>query len=208
VYDISERSLRDYVTSQLQARALAEGGLVLEEMQVGGGRIDVALLTPRRLKGFELKSDSDSLARLHVQIETYSYYFDHITIVTGPKWAGAVVTATPPFWGVLAIGDVAGSRRAAHYRWPSPNPKFSTGSLLDLLWRYELNALAKPLLARSVRGMRRKELVHQLTNEVHDTLVRPAAYAMLLARYQARRIASEERTARAKDEHAYSAPLG
>jgi hypothetical protein len=202
VNDISERCLRDYVTSQLQPRAVAEGGLVVEEMEVGEGRIDVALLTPRRLEGYELKSDRDSLARLHRQVGVYSNYFDQITVVTGPRWAGSVLTATPRFWGVLAVGDVAGSRRAAHYRWPAQNPKFDSGSLLDLLWRYELNDLAKPLLQGSVRRMRRTELVYRLMTEVSDAVVRPAAYAMLLARYAARQVAREERIARATHEQA------
>jgi hypothetical protein len=183
----SERALRDTLRRRLQARATAEGGLLIEEMEVGAGRIDLALLTPARLVGYELKSDADSLARLSLQIDIYSLYFDEVTLVTGPRWVGNALMATPRFWGVTAVCETAGAVQVRRFRQAQRNPKANTAHILELLWRYELDEVAKQALPGvSVRRTKRLLLTMLLQNEVTDLALRQAVYKALLQRYSAK----------------------
>ncbi|EHD19592.1 MULTISPECIES: sce7726 family protein [Brenneria] len=48
-------------------------------------RLDLAVLTNKRIVAYEIKSDADSLYRLSGQLEKYRQYFDKIIVVTTPK---------------------------------------------------------------------------------------------------------------------------
>lgn len=48
-------------------------------------RVDLALLTDKKIIAYEIKSDADSLYRLSGQLEKYHQYFDKTVVVTTPK---------------------------------------------------------------------------------------------------------------------------
>ena len=60
--------------------------LILEELGICRGtvRVDMAVVTGM-LKGFEIKSDQDTLKRLPAQASAYNKVFDTLTIVAGTR---------------------------------------------------------------------------------------------------------------------------
>ncbi|WGO83618.1 sce7726 family protein [Arsenophonus apicola] len=48
-------------------------------------RVDLAILTDKKIIAYEIKSDADSLYRLSGQLEKYRQYFDKTIVVTTPK---------------------------------------------------------------------------------------------------------------------------
>lgn len=49
-------------------------------------RLDLAVLTNKKIVAYEIKSDADSLSRLSGQLEKYRQYVDKIIVITTPKY--------------------------------------------------------------------------------------------------------------------------
>src|SRR5258708_893703 len=103
-HPITEAELRHCVHSALTARAEAQGARVFQELQIehGAARVDLALVSDR-LEAFELKSDLDTLGRLHNQIHAYNRFFDRITLVTGPVFSEVARSILPGWWGIATV---------------------------------------------------------------------------------------------------------
>jgi len=154
---ITEAELRQTVRERLEKRA-ARGGRVQEELTIeqGGARADLALCG-NLLEAYELKSDSDSFARLHNQIHAYNRVFDRITLVITEKHEAAALAIAPYWWGIwcaarLKSGNVIidQRRRAQAHQHQDPY------SLASLLWRDEAAALLNdaglgPIPSRTTR---------------------------------------------------------
>lgn len=119
----------------------------------GEARVDIAVVNGR-LHGFEIKSDSDTLARLPAQIEAYNRVFDRVTLVVGRKHIDSVMVFIPDWWGIKIA--TLGVRKAVHFtdlRPSSQNPGIDGASLAALLWRDEALAV---LSARQMKGIKSK----------------------------------------------------
>src|SRR5437879_5511788 len=66
----------------------------------GACRADVAVVNGR-LIGYEIKSNSDSLARLKNQVLAYNKIFDNVTIIVGKRHRQAVREFIPSWWGII-----------------------------------------------------------------------------------------------------------
>lgn len=101
-----------------------------------GSRIDVAVINGA-LHGYEIKSDSDNLYRLPMQIEDYSAVFDFVTLVCGKSLLSTAREIAPRWWGI----SVAELRESAVYldsiRAPKQNPRQKRAALARLLWKPE-----------------------------------------------------------------------
>lgn len=78
-------------------RALyADDSRIVEEMGVWSGsvRIELAVINGE-LHGFELKSERDTLARLHDQAELYNQVFDRMTLVAANRHYNNAVSKIP-----------------------------------------------------------------------------------------------------------------
>ncbi|MEZ9561507.1 sce7726 family protein [Vibrio splendidus] len=56
-----------------------------------------------KLHAFEIKSDVDSLTRLHGQIETYLAFFDKVTLVCSPKFTKKAIETLPDSVEILEL---------------------------------------------------------------------------------------------------------
>ncbi|KAA1188578.1 sce7726 family protein [Photorhabdus heterorhabditis] len=65
-------------------------------------RVDLAVANGK-LHAYEIKSDSDSLARLEGQISTYRLYFDKVTLVCAPKFTEKALSILPMDIEILEI---------------------------------------------------------------------------------------------------------
>lgn len=79
--------------------------IVVDELNIlrGAVRVDVAVITPGRLIGYEIKSDFDSLVRLQNQIAAYDQVFDRNYLVCGNKYAERALKMLPEHWGLTTL---------------------------------------------------------------------------------------------------------
>jgi hypothetical protein len=76
---------------------LIENHSIISEFSVdrNSRRADLVIAQDKRLIGFEIKSEADSLCRLSGQTEKYLDYFDKVIIVAAPKHISNIVERTP-----------------------------------------------------------------------------------------------------------------
>ena len=110
-------ALRRTVVRRAEERPMTR---VIEELGVlhGWNRIDIAILG-RKLHGYEIKSDRDTLDRLPQQVASYNQVFDLVTLVVGWRHAAAAMREAPRWWGItLAESNSPGAVRLSTLRIP------------------------------------------------------------------------------------------
>lgn len=133
---------------------------VVDEFQIlrGEGRIDVALIDDT-LHGYEIKSASDSLARLPAQQAIYGKVFERITLVADERHVQEAVAMVPKHWGLIVVG-MKDSKPYADTIWTATrNYDLDKLALAQLLWRDEIFELMEYFdLASGLRSANRKTL--------------------------------------------------
>ena len=128
-----------------QKYALDRSAVILEEFGVCCGlhRADMTLVNGE-LKGYEIKSDYDSLRRLRSQAIGYAKVFDTLTLVLGSKHLREARQTVPRFWGLmLAKRDRSGQIVLADVRRERTNNQIDPNALAQLLWRPEALGLLR-----------------------------------------------------------------
>jgi len=110
--------------------------LILQEFGCNTARIDVAVVNGS-LHGFEIKSDSDSLARLDGQIEQYGRVFDFVTLICGRKLFSAARELVPKWWGLRMARVENGKVVLSEIRRPKQNKSQDKAALARMLWKDE-----------------------------------------------------------------------
>ena len=143
--------------------------LVVDELGLlnGGARVDIAVVNGT-VHGYELKSASDTLARLPKQIAAYCAVLDYVTLVVAANHANAALEVVPDWWGILiATMNTAGEVELKAQRSARENPSVDPKALARLLWRDEaLEELERRGLADGVRSKPRREVYAKLTATV------------------------------------------
>ncbi|SEQ55291.1 hypothetical protein SAMN02910369_02003 [Lachnospiraceae bacterium NE2001] len=131
---------------------------IIEEKVIKKSRADVLAIVESGILGFEIKSDSDSYARLGRQVKDYDKFCDKCYAVVGESHIH-VDEHIPDYWGIIVINkeNVIVERDAEEC------PKVKLQNQLDILWRNELlNIQLKeglPKLANSKRTDIYKRLI-------------------------------------------------
>jgi hypothetical protein len=113
--------------------------LIVDELGLCGGKVraDLAVVNGS-LKGFEIKSDQDTLKRLAVQASTYNKIFDTVTIIVAHRHLEEIESLVPAWWGiVLAERNGNGSVCLKLRRGEGSNKSLDPFALVQLLWRDE-----------------------------------------------------------------------
>jgi hypothetical protein len=113
--------------------------LILDELGVCCGRVraDMAVVNGE-LKGFEIKSDQDTLFRLRSQASLYCRVFDTVSIVVASKHLKEARKIVPDWWGVLIVeGNSKAKLRMRSYRRERKNPTPDPLAIAQLIWRDE-----------------------------------------------------------------------
>jgi hypothetical protein len=117
--------------------------LIVEELGLCRGtvRVDMAVVTGT-LKGFEIKSDQDTLKRLPTQATAYNKVFDTLTIVVGDRHVHRIADVVPAWWGILLFDDQSSDQpKLLCFRPEALNSDLDPFALVQLLWRDEALAL-------------------------------------------------------------------
>ena len=154
---------------------------VFDEKIIGKSRADFIAVTDSTITGYEIKSDLDSYARLKSQVREYNKFCDFCYAVVGKSHQKGIVKHIPEFWGILVISKEYGKTEVYEMRPPDMNPKDTTDNKLSILWKKEIQNIAKKnglpkyhdrnkkYLMRMLREMiPQKELMLALTNELFE----------------------------------------
>lgn len=141
--------------------------LFVDELGLRGQvRVDVAVVNGA-LSGFELKSASDTLRRLPLQVEVYSQVLDYATLVVADNHLEASARILPEWWGVVVARWCEGRVELERFREPVRNPAVDPMALAELLWREEALEILEELgLATGVRSKPRAVLWDRLVKAI------------------------------------------
>jgi hypothetical protein len=147
----------------IAARAASRGGLqrVVPELALcqAEARIDVAIVEPTRLVGWEIKTEVDGLRRLPHQEGVYSRVFDRVWIAAHAKHLPTAIDLVPSWWGVVRIEERRAECRLVQVRPSRLNRSVDLRALACLLWRDEvLGELASLGLTGGLERAPKREL--------------------------------------------------
>ena len=157
-----EADIRSSLIATLEIIHEAEAdAVIIEELGLchGAGRVDVAAINGL-LSGYEIKSSSDTLARLPRQVELYSRVMDTMSLVCAPCHVDAATELIPDWWGV----QIADAQRLMVERPAGLNPSREPVPVLQLLWRDELRTIATMCQLTGVSRDSRRTLMSKLAD--------------------------------------------
>lgn len=162
VMKMRDRDLRELVLNELYQKYQGdEDTRIVNEMGIenGASRVDVAVINGI-LHGYELKSESDNLKRLPRQVEYYNRLFERMTIVVDTKYINDVKNIVPSWWGIVTIKkNKNGLRQIRKGRKVSYQ---NEETLLNLLWKEDLNTLVDVLGYPKNFKLKRKHELYQI----------------------------------------------
>jgi len=164
-----------------------DGALILDEVGIccGSVRVDMAVVNGE-LKGFEIKSDRDTLHRLSAQCSGYGKVFDTLTIVVGSRHLDRAQVLIPQWCGILLAQDQGNNELNLHrVRRDEMNSDIDPSALVQLLWRDEaLSLLRAHNLDRGLSCKPRRYLWEALTKNLTVRTLRDLVRTQLKARRQ------------------------
>ncbi len=168
--------------------------IIVEELGLCSGsvRADMAVVNGN-LKGYEIKSERDTLDRLLAQAEVYNRVFDTVTIVVADRHLKTAEALVPAWWGIdvaTAIGD--GHVRIDDLRDGFANPSIDPSAVVQLLWRDEALALLASKAIPLPRKKSRQNVWNCLAENLPLTELRAGVRASLKSRTRWR--VAEEQT--------------
>jgi hypothetical protein len=108
---LQRRELRhEYIYKSVVARKILLGkhslqtAAMLTEFRVGSCKADVAILNGTSTV-YEIKSERDSLVRIHDQVSWYGRFFAHVNVITGENHIKNVLATVHEDVGVLLLTD-------------------------------------------------------------------------------------------------------
>lgn len=169
------RKLRDNDIRQVVLQKLNEyysndsGTKIVNEMGIlhGQSRIDIAVINGI-LHGFEIKSESDTLKRLSLQMEDYNLVFDRMTIVVQRNYLKDVRSIVPKWWGIWLITQYKGRIHLREIRKGRSNRHVDPQSLSHLLWRDEaIDILKEKGLHKGFLSKPRQVLYNRIATHIN-----------------------------------------
>lgn len=144
--------------------------------------MDVAVVGDR-LRGYEIKSDSDTVKRLPNQAKYYNEAFDEMTLVVGEKLQHKATALIPEWWAVTVVSYAAGAASFHDLRPGAANPVLKPLMLARYLWKAEsLSILEKHGLVKGFRSARSYILQKRVASELPVDTLRQELLACLKAR--------------------------
>lgn len=157
----NDREIRDKLLEILRAN---KGNIkIINELDLHGAVVDIAVIRKKYFCGYEIKSDKDNLSRLPIQMQIYDWMLDKITIVVGISKLPEVKRIIPDFWGIMTASNGNGKITITEKRKPKLNKYISKTWLAKKLWRSDIvNILRVKDSYKGRSGLYRHELLEFL----------------------------------------------
>jgi hypothetical protein len=142
-----DADVRQILRDRLHATYAADDDArLVEELGLCKGtiRADIAVVNGI-LKGYEIKSDKDTLARLKMQASVYNQVFDTVTLVLAERHLKKAKRLVPQWWGLEVASFDAESCKVKlnPVREEQLNTDIDALALAQLLWRDEVLSILK-----------------------------------------------------------------
>lgn len=117
---------------------------IIHELKLprNSARVDVAVVNGE-IAAFEIKSDTDSLARLPRQVSCFNMVFDKICIVTTHRHQKSIENKVPQWWGIAIAQDDGVEVDFISARKGRRNPNPDVIALLHALYVPELLSIVR-----------------------------------------------------------------
>lgn len=161
-----------------------QGTRIVEELGLcqGAARIDVAAVNGS-LRGYEIKSERDTLCRLPGQCEAYNKSLDFVTIVACATHLDKIRELVPEWWGIWSAQDDGQSVHLEIERREQRNPEVNPLAVAQLLWREEaLQVLDQWELTAGFRSKTRAQIWQRLVEALTIDELGDSVRARLKAR--------------------------
>lgn len=179
---LQRRELRhEYIYKSVVARKILLGkhslhtAAMLTEFRVGSCKADVAILNGTSTV-YEIKSERDSLVRIHDQVSWYGRFFAHVNVITGENHIKNVLAIVHEDVGVLLLTDrfqIATIRKSKY----SPE-RISQEVIFDSIRRDEAKKILKkngveiPAVPNTLMYSSLRKLFLELTqHQAHEGMV-------------------------------------
>lgn len=182
-----DRDVRKSVMEQLEELHNGDADtLILNEFGIwrGSVRVDIAVINGE-MHGYELKSATDDLERLHFQSAVYSSVFDKMTLVIAECHVEKALEVVPKWWGVQLATQARGNDRVLleQARPAELNQCFDKFRLALLLWREEaLDVLDRAGIAKGYKSKTREVVCDALARNFEEAPLRKIVRERIKAR--------------------------
>lgn len=182
----NERRVRDALSERVLAQPELGPSCAYQEFWVPRSheRLDLAVVG-KRMHGFEIKTERDTLRRLPRQVSAYGRVMDRCTVVLAEKHLEQARSLLPDWWGISTVA-CNGHIEFKSIRKPRKNPAVDAEILVRLLWREEALTALQQFGASPARSAHRTSLWGELLERCSLTQLRSAVRAALLRRHRIR----------------------
>ena len=149
---MKDKDLRDYTHRVVLEKEHRDPTVrVIDEFCINNGqcRADIVTISDEGFHGYELKSAKDNLKRLPAQVKHYSDMMNEVTLIVADNHVKQAEVLIPDWWGIEVASwakdnnhpDSPGFILLETQRLAEANPVFNKKTLVDLLWRPELEQI-------------------------------------------------------------------
>jgi hypothetical protein len=163
---LTECVIRDVLRPWIAEHHADLPGALIDELTVGSAIADQALASVDGLHLFEIKGESDSLARLPAQAQSYAKVATTATLVVAPRHVSRAFADVPQWWGLVVIEGGAGAPAVRVARKTRLNPDREPRAMLDIMLASELATLAAALGLRQARLLSKWTLLELLAKRI------------------------------------------
>lgn len=175
--DIATREIQRTLLDYLQTKRPRD--LFFREFAAASARLDL-LTVGESLRGYEIKSDFDSLRRVDSQLYSYAGYCEELTFVAGPRLALKLLSRLPIWCGVMLVYRANCQNTVVTLRKPAKNPRLDARNCLALLSAKELNVLLRQHYV--TQALRKRLVIDLLADMLSQTEIREHVISSLKRR--------------------------
>ena len=165
--NLNDATIREALLRKLE-RQKSRPRAVLQELHVHNGKAIADVVTLHsEAHCYEIKGETDRIARITAQGAHYNAAFRRITLVTTESNLKRARKLAPRFWGILVAIEDDGAVRFRHVRAAQLNPKFEKQSAAMTLWKSEMLELVSHAGAERKPRRLLAELIAQTRRELN-----------------------------------------
>lgn len=167
---ILEQQVKDHFLELRHMLPKFDKHVLIFEKALYNTRIDGILFTDTGVYGVEIKTEHDSLKRLHNQITEYFDYCHYVYILCHDKHLPKIEKELPPHIfdkvGIISYVNIGSKIFSGLYKEPKLNNKIHVRRLSNLLWSTEIFRMRKSLVGGLPKPQAKNREVTTLINAI------------------------------------------
>ncbi|WP_167881585.1 sce7726 family protein [Leptospira selangorensis] len=159
--------------------------LIIDEFRIHNGNAIADLVSVNNeLQCFEIKGETDNIARISIQCEYYDTIFPFSTLVTTENQLSKALKYAPAHWGILIASHGEKVIQFQPVRKPKKNPTVNIDKALLSLWKNELSDLYLSIYKTLPnKKYNRSDLISQIAQKISRNKLNLHLAAIISNRY-------------------------